>query len=129
MSFTHAIIDAQAVVERLTTDEGHYEIPEGMTLVELASPQPHWPEPPTASHILKLVSGQFQWEDPRSEAERADVARAQRDSLLKATDWWVVKSIESGQPMTQAQLTYRQSLRDISEQEGFPDDITWPQMP
>lgn len=51
--------------------------------------------------------------------------RLERDVLLSETDWWVLPD----RTATQAQLDYRQALRDITDQAGFPHDITWPVKP
>ena len=51
--------------------------------------------------------------------------RGTRDDLLAETDWWAV----SDRTMTQAETHYRQALRDVPQQDGFPVDITWPTKP
>ena len=52
--------------------------------------------------------------------------RAERQELLTASDWTQV----ADSPVDKAVwATYRQALRDISLQEGFPFEITWPQKP
>lgn len=52
--------------------------------------------------------------------------RADRDKLLSASDWTQV----AGAPVDQAAwATYRQALRDIPEQAGFPNTINWPTEP
>lgn len=51
--------------------------------------------------------------------------RSERNILLAETDWWAV----SDRTMTQAETDYRQALRDIPQQDGFPVDITWPTKP
>ena len=51
--------------------------------------------------------------------------RSTRDRLLKETDLWGL----SDYPASQAQLDYRQALRDITDQAGFPTDVTWPTKP
>lgn len=61
--------------------------------------------------------------------ERPEIERKHRDSLLAATDWWVTKSIETGVALTDDQVGYRQALRDVPTQDGFPNNITWPQNP
>jgi len=48
-----------------------------------------------------------------------------RDRLLAATDWWAV----SDNTMTQEQRDYRQALRDVPQQSGWPANITWPTKP
>ena len=55
----------------------------------------------------------------------ADEARALRDSLLAATDW----TANSDVTMSDAMREYRQALRDVPSQAGFPDDVTWPTKP
>lgn len=52
--------------------------------------------------------------------------RVQRDMLLAETDWYVIKSLETGNPVPANVLVYRQALRDITLQEGFPFDVVWP---
>ena len=51
--------------------------------------------------------------------------RATRDDLLKATDHYGLSDV----PMTDAMTAYRQALRDVPQQEGFPQTITWPTKP
>jgi len=51
--------------------------------------------------------------------------RNQRDQLIEATDVWAL----SDRTMTAEQTAYRQALRDITDQAGFPTDITWPTKP
>ena len=55
----------------------------------------------------------------------ADEARAERNTLLQATDVWAL----SDRTMSAEQTAYRQALRDITAQSGFPTDITWPTKP
>ena len=55
----------------------------------------------------------------------AGAARFRRDAFLQETDVWAL----SDRTMTAAQTQYRQDLRDITDQAGFPTDITWPTKP
>lgn len=56
----------------------------------------------------------------------ADQARSQRNALLAASDWTQM----SDAPVNKvAWATYRQALRDITAQAGFPTDINWPESP
>jgi hypothetical protein len=64
------------------------------------------------------------------EAERLEKAeeqaRLKRDGLLKKSDWTQV----SDAPVDQsAWANYRQALRDLPEQEGFPQEVVWPNPP
>jgi hypothetical protein len=60
---------------------------------------------------------------PQDEAEGA--VREFRDGLLASTDNWAL----SDRTMTQAQTDYRQALRDVPSQEGFPYSVVWPTQP
>jgi hypothetical protein len=51
---------------------------------------------------------------------------ALRDKLLAACDWTQVADASVDQA---AWSTYRQALRDIPDQAGFPDNVTWPEKP
>jgi hypothetical protein len=58
--------------------------------------------------------------------ELAAEVRTQRDRLLAASDWTQVLDA----PVDQAAwAAYRQALRDVPEQEGFPENVVWPTKP
>ena len=63
------------------------------------------------------------------DAEAATAARATRDGLIASCDWMAIKAFEGGTTVSAEWATYRQALRDVSAQEGFPNDITWPEKP
>ena len=46
--------------------------------------------------------------------------RAERARLLAETDWLVTRAIERSEPIPAAWQEYRQALRDIPQQPGFP---------
>lgn len=54
------------------------------------------------------------------------LARKQRDLLLKESDWTQVPDAPVD---ADAWKVYRQALRDITNQAGFPDKIDWPIKP
>jgi len=64
---------------------------------------------------------------PLDQAERN--IRSRRDNLLAETDWIVVKSYERGQNIPAEWELYRQSLRDITGQTGFPYEVILPTKP
>ena len=65
----------------------------------------------------------------RKNAEAATAIRAERDKLIDSCDWMAIKAFEGGTTVSTEWATYRQALRDVSAQEGFPNDITWPEKP
>ena len=60
---------------------------------------------------------------PQYQAE--DAVRNKRDQLLKETDWMALSDVTMSAEMT----SYRQALRDITAQAGFPYEVTWPTKP
>ena len=56
-------------------------------------------------------------------------ARQKRDRLIAATDYLVTPDYPIGDDRLVKIETYRQALRDIPEQSGFPRNITWPEKP
>jgi len=62
-------------------------------------------------------------------AYRAAIARdvrAQRNEKLAATDWTQLTDAPVNSALW---ATYRQALRDVTSQAGFPWEITWPTQP
>ena len=57
---------------------------------------------------------------PQDKAE--DAVRNQRNRLLQATDWQALSDNAMGEAMT----AYRQALRDVPDQDGFPFTVVWP---
>ena len=60
------------------------------------------------------------------DAEQAKNVRTSRNQLLKDCDWTQLADSTANK---EAWATYRQALRDVTEQEGFPWTITWPDAP
>ena len=60
---------------------------------------------------------------PKDQAE--DAVRNKRDRLLSDTDWMALSDVTMSAEMT----SYRQALRDITAQEGFPYSVIWPTKP
>jgi hypothetical protein len=60
------------------------------------------------------------------DTEQAKSVRTSRGEKLKDSDWTQVADA----PVDQAAwATYRQALRDVTQQSGFPWTITWPTQP
>ena len=58
--------------------------------------------------------------------KQATAIRSERDSLLSQTDWTQV--LDAPVDRT-AWAAYRQALRDVPAQAGFPWEVTWPTKP
>lgn len=66
-------------------------------------------------------------EEKLAEAEQA--VRAKRDALLAETDFLMMSDYPLGEEDAIALKTYRQELRDVPTQEGFPSEVAWPELP
>ena len=55
--------------------------------------------------------------------------RAQRNSLLTLCDWTQLSDAPLTDGEKQEWAEYRQALRDVPEQAGFPDAVVWPSAP
>lgn len=96
-------------------------IPYTSEQVELKAKQP----------ILRCWSNEtFNWINPRTEAQQYNDAKysiiLQRNALLRESDWTQLPDV----PLStkEAWATYRQALRDITQQ-ADPFNITWPTPP
>ena len=79
---------------------------------------------PSAPELIEGVWTQGWTVEPRPDA--ADRVRSERNRLLAQTDWTQVADAPVDQT---AWATYRQVLRDVPQQAGFPADVTWPEEP
>jgi hypothetical protein len=61
--------------------------------------------------------------------EQASSIRSERDQKLFGSDWVVIRSIETEVPEIELWKAYRQALRDVPQQAGFPWAVVWPARP
>ena len=68
--------------------------------------------------------------------EKSEQARQKRDELLSAVEWRVTRyntQVQLGVTPTESDITpvleYMQALRDLPENEGWPENIIWPKEP
>ena len=61
-----------------------------------------------------------------SAEEKLAMLRKKRDGFLSETDWWMFSDTATA---TQAQLDYRQALRDITNTYTSLDTVVWPTKP
>jgi hypothetical protein len=59
--------------------------------------------------------------------EQSVIERQNRDQLISDTDWTQASDIP--QSTKDKWAVYRQLLRDVPQQEGFPFNIVWPEKP
>jgi len=93
-----------------------------------------WEDAPTdckAGWIYK--DGQFIDPDEKTPEEIASIQikylRSERNKKLKASDWTQMPDVDLTSTQKTEWANYRQALRDVPQQAGFPTEITWPQKP
>jgi len=64
------------------------------------------------------------WDAGADDRKAAEV-RAERNAKITACDWRVLPDVSN----SDVWKTYRQALRDIPAQAGFPNNVTWPDAP
>lgn len=93
----------------------------------------YWAFQDSVSEVSPLEAGYIDSDDSEpfvqsayQEPTLAEQHRMKRNTLLAETDWMVLSDVP---PATQEWLDYRQALRDITNQAGFPENVTWPVKP
>ena len=59
-----------------------------------------------------------------ADIRKAAEVRSERNAKLAATDWTQASDVP--QSVKDSYAPYRQALRDLPAQLGFPNEITWP---
>lgn len=80
---------------------------------------------------IQQVDGKYQIvENPPVSLEiLAENARSARDRRIAETDYYMMPDYPSDPNNIEEMKVYRQALRDIPKQEGFPSKFTWPDVP
>lgn len=76
----------------------------------------------------RIEAGCDEYGRTRKERKSAEV-RQERDRLLAATDYLLAADYPITAESLEAVKTYRQALRDVPEQETFPEEVAWPEKP
>lgn len=80
---------------------------------------------------IQQIDGGYQIiQNPEPDAsEIAMRVRAKRDSLITETDYYLMPDYPSNPQNLEELKVYRQALRDLPVQEGFPRNVRWPAVP
>ncbi len=98
------------------------------------TPSTHYVDPGTGAVCAKppKPEGCFEWDAATrswqfNKARAAGEAVFQRNALLSASDWTQMPDVPTA--TAESWRAYRQALRDLTDQPGFPGKITWPTAP
>ena len=64
--------------------------------------------------------------EEHTQEDKARDVRQERDTLLSATDYLMMPDYPMSELCRENLKLYRQLLRDIPEQPGFPNSVVWP---
>ena len=81
--------------------------------------------PPPPNELMSFDYESKSWVDNESKAIK--LSDIKRKVLLQESDWTQMPDVEISTKTQWA--TYRQSLRDITDQPGYPYSIVWPTAP
>lgn len=76
-----------------------------------------------------VTEEEYSPENEMTDEELASCVRMRRNSMISHTDFYVQPDYPSDPAGLEAVKAYRQALRDIPEQSGFPRNVQWPAMP
>ncbi len=76
--------------------------------------------------LAKELANQAAWTAGENDRNAAAV-RTERNAKLTATDW--SQGADVPQAIKDKYVPYRQALREVPTQSGFPDTIVWPTQP
>lgn len=123
----YAIVESGAVVNTIVWDgdASSLDLPDGMTAVLI-------PDDQSVSIGWTYENGVFsppvQPPAPPAPPLTADQLRSARNTLLGMADCAINTFIDSGESET-ALRVWRQALRDVPQQTGFPSVCQWPPLP
>lgn len=77
----------------------------------------------------EITEEEYNPEDEWTDDQWATMVRRKRDSLISGTDYYILSDYPSTPDGIEAVKQYRQDLRDITLQSGFPRNVQWPSLP
>lgn len=80
---------------------------------------------------IQQVDGRYQIiQNPEPDDSMvAKAIRDKRDNLITKTDYYLMSDYPSNPQNLEELKVYRQALRDVPKQKGFPRDVRWPDVP
>ena len=135
----YALIENGAIKRinvELPTSIGNTSIPKGATGLEAYGLYPIVGDEPSHTDRERIAGPQYVFDGAQvnrvfaveaiPDEEKAGQVRAERNTKLAATDWTQVADAPVDK---EAWATYRQALRDVPQQAGFPWAVEWPAQP
>lgn len=121
----------------LPTTVGNTSIPRGATGLDAFGLYPIVGDEPSYTERQRIAGPKYVFDGKQvnrvftveaiPDAEKAGQIRSERDSKIAETDWTQGKDIPDN--ISSKWAVYRQALRDVPAQSGFPWTVQWPTKP
>jgi hypothetical protein len=149
MDIKHSIIDFNLKTGSILVNYYSDEIPDGLTYnIDLPFDNGRFPDQQTIDALIIAMkpTGQMQRIVDLQQAtipdnfsqyvpinaptiDLAAIVRSSRNMLLAQSDWSQLPDVSLDETEKTAWTVYRQELRDVTKQEGFPDTVIFPVSP
>lgn len=132
--FGLTLYQVRRAIPNASIPEGTAEVGPFKGYVARSQPQIEWNQnvveakPAYGVQQWEVVPASAQEQKDRLEAKSQQV-RAERDPLLSACDWTQLLDAPCSDAKVLEWRQYRQALRDITSQPGFPWTVQWPMAP
>lgn len=97
-------------------------------VLQMYAPIGMWIEADQTVQTPELQSGSLSYSPP-APPTAFELAYAQRDAALQSSDWTQLPDVPVSNEQRAVWAAYRQELRDVPSQTGFPEQIIWPVSP
>jgi hypothetical protein len=123
----YAYVKSDGYVQFVQNNGEQQDIP-GLSIVILDEPLP-----PCQNENFSFNINTKVWEDARTDQQKYNdqvtLVTHQRNELLYKSDWTQIPNNPLSLTLQQQLAIYRQELRDIPKQSGYPFNVIWPVPP
>jgi hypothetical protein len=120
------LLDCDNIEQQLAAGEAYLDGWFSDTEYYVAQKQPVL-MPPKPSEYCIFDYDTRQWFDPRTPETQWSIVRTERNKRLQRSDWTQLPDV----PLVTKEVwaAYRQALRDVPAQAGYPQEVVWPNPP
>jgi hypothetical protein len=133
---TYNTLNGEILNSGSVPDVSIQKVPEGFALIlQQSNPSTDYvvdgkviplpPKPTTGAYVFDY--SQQKWVEDTKEQESEVLAK--RNSLLQQSDWTQIPNNPLTAEQQQLWAIYRQELRDVTSQSGYPFNVIWPTPP
>jgi hypothetical protein len=98
-------------------------------IVQMYAPLSYWEQSNNPVAVVQVGLSGVLGEALATPSNSAEAAVARRNTLLVESDWTQLIDAPFSVEQKSDWAAYRQQLRELTDQAGFPDNIMWPTKP